>query len=113
MHAAGPARDRPTATGEARLTRGPLLLGKGLASGPTLALPLFKREWCRSKKGDLVGVVGRDSDSFDVLRPHYVTADANGCRSPFGQTGFTWTGTRFKAGTATKLRAAPAGFFRG
>jgi hypothetical protein len=64
------------------------------------------------KQGYKVGIARHDSDSFDVLQPHYGKRDANCCPSSFRQTRFTWTGARFKAGKAKKLRSAPARFYR-
>lgn len=62
--------------------------------------------------GYKLGVARNDSKSFDVLQPHYRAGDANCCPSSYRRTRFTWTGTRFKAGTAKKLKSAPARFYR-
>ena len=59
-----------------------------------------------------VGVARHDSRSFDVLQPVYGASDPNCCPSSYRQTRFTWTGSRFKAGKAKKLRSAPARFYR-
>jgi hypothetical protein len=64
------------------------------------------------KEGYKVGIARHDSDAFDVLQPYYRKRDANCCPSSFRQTRYTWTGDRFKAGKAKKLRSAPARFYR-
>ena len=65
------------------------------------------------KAGYKVGVARHNSRSFDVLQPYYGSNDANCCPSSYRQTRFTWTGTRFKAGKATKLKTGrPTRFYR-
>jgi hypothetical protein len=64
------------------------------------------------RSGYKVGVARHDGRSFDVLQPHYRGDDPNCCPSSFRQTRYTWTGTRFKHGTAKKLKRAPARFYR-
>ena len=65
------------------------------------------------KTGYKVGIARHAKDAFDVLQPFYGKRDANCCPSSFRQTRYTWTGARFKAGKAKKLRSAPARFYRG
>jgi len=64
------------------------------------------------KQGYKVGLARHNAKSFDVLQPHYASADANCCPSSFRQTRFTWTGSGFKAGKAKKRKSAPARFYR-
>ena len=64
------------------------------------------------RQGYKVGIARHDKRSFDVLQPHYAAGDANCCPSSFRQRRYTWTGTRFKAGTTKKLKSAPARFYR-
>jgi hypothetical protein len=59
-----------------------------------------------------VGVARHDSRSFDILQPYYRENDPNCCPSSYRQTRYTWAGTRFKAGTAKKLKSAPAKFYK-
>ena len=78
---------------------------RGSADGSAPELVLYKQ-------GYKVGIARHDKRSFDVLQPHYAADDANCCPSSFRQTRYTWTGERFKAGKAKKLRKAPARFYR-
>lgn len=64
------------------------------------------------KQGYKVGLARRNAKAFDVMQPHYASADANCCPSSYRQTRYTWTGTRFKAGKAKRLESAPAKFYR-
>jgi hypothetical protein len=64
------------------------------------------------RSGYKIGVARRNSNSFDVLQPHYRANDPNCCPSSFRQTRYTWTGTRFKRGATTKRKTAPARFYR-
>ena len=59
-----------------------------------------------------VGVARHDRTSFDVLQPHYGSSDPNCCPSSFRQTRYTWTGTKFKASKAKKLKTAPKRFYK-
>jgi hypothetical protein len=65
-----------------------------------------------SKKGYKIGIARHNSKSFDVMQPYYDSDDANCCPSSFRQTRYTWTGSKFKAGKAKKLKKAPARFYR-
>jgi hypothetical protein len=73
--------------------------------GATPKLVLFKPAY-------KVGIARHDRRSFDVLQPHYARHDANCCPSSFRERRFRWTGSRFKAGHAKKLKRAPARFYR-
>ena len=64
------------------------------------------------KQGYKVGIARHNRSSFDVLQPYFGKRDPNCCPSSFRQTRYTWTGARFKAGKAKKLRSAPARFYR-
>jgi hypothetical protein len=59
-----------------------------------------------------VGIARHSKTSFDVLQPFYGAHDPNCCPSSFRQTRYTWTGTKFKAGKAKKLKTAPKRFYR-
>ena len=65
-----------------------------------------------NKKGYKIGIARHNRKSFDVMQPFYKSTDANCCPSSFRQTRYTWTGTKFKAGKAKKLKKAPARFYR-
>ena len=64
------------------------------------------------KPGYKVGIARHDSRSFDILQPHYDSDDPNCCPSSFRKTRYSWTGSRFTAGPATKLKNAPRRFYR-
>ena len=64
------------------------------------------------KDGYKVGIARHDKRSFDILQPFYGKNDANCCPSSFRQTRYTWTGSKFKAGKATKLKTAPKRFYK-
>ena len=64
------------------------------------------------QQGYKIGIARHDKRSFDVLQPHYAGGDPNCCPSSFRQRRYTWTGSRFKAGKAKKLKTAPARFYR-
>ena len=59
-----------------------------------------------------VGIARHDKRSFDILQPFYRAKDPNCCPSSFRQTRYTWTGSKFKAGKAKKLKTAPKRFYR-
>jgi hypothetical protein len=59
-----------------------------------------------------VGIARHNKTSFDVLQPVYGKHDPNCCPSSFRQTRYTWTGSKFKAGKAKKLKRAPKRFYR-
>jgi hypothetical protein len=59
-----------------------------------------------------VGIARHDKRSFDILQPFYGKNDPNCCPSSFRQTRYTWTGSKFKAGKAKKLKTAPKRFYR-
>ena len=65
-----------------------------------------------NKKGYKIGIARHNRKSFDVMQPFYKSTDANCCPSSFRQTRYSWTGTKFKAGKAKKLKKAPARFYR-
>ena len=64
------------------------------------------------KTGYKVGVARHNRRAFDVMQPYYGKNDANCCPRSYRQTRYTWTGAKFKAGKAKKLRKAPARFYR-
>jgi hypothetical protein len=64
------------------------------------------------KPGYQVGIARHSRKAFDVLQPYYRSTDANCCPSSFRQTRYTWTGSKFKAGKAKKLKKAPRRFYR-
>jgi hypothetical protein len=59
-----------------------------------------------------VGIARHDRRSFDVLQPHYGANDPNCCPSSFREQRYTWTGSRFRAGPAKKLKTAPSRFYK-
>jgi hypothetical protein len=65
-----------------------------------------------NKQGYKVGIARHNSKAFDVMQPFYGKNDANCCPSSFRQTRYTWTGSKFKAGKAKKLKKAPRRFYR-
>jgi hypothetical protein len=64
------------------------------------------------KPGYKVGIARVNSRAFEILQPHYGANDPNCCPSSFRVTRYTWTGSRFKAGAARKLKHAPARFYK-
>jgi hypothetical protein len=78
---------------------------KGSADGSSGSLVLYKQ-------GYKVGIARHSSRSFDVLQPHYDSDDPNCCPSSFRMRRYTWTGARFKAGKAKKLKTAPRRFYK-
>jgi hypothetical protein len=65
-----------------------------------------------NKQGYKVGIARHNSKAFDVMQPFYGKHDANCCPSSFRQTRYTWTGSKFKAGKAKKLKKAPRRFYQ-
>jgi len=78
---------------------------KGNADGTLGARILFKQ-------GYKVGIARHSSRAFDVMQPYYAADDPNCCPSSFRQTRYTFSGGKFKAGKAKKLKKAPARFYR-
>jgi hypothetical protein len=78
---------------------------RGRADGSPRALALYRQ-------GYKIGIARRNRRSFEVLQPHYDRDDPNCCPSSFRLRRYTWTGTRFKAGKARKLKSAPRRFYR-
>lgn len=77
----------------------------GRSDGSPAALVLYRQ-------GYKVGVARRTGRAFEVLQPHYDSGDPNCCPSSFRMRRYTWTGSRFKAGKARKLKTAPKRFYR-
>ncbi len=78
---------------------------KGNADGTLGARILFKQ-------GYKVGIARHSSRAFDVMQPYYAADDPNCCPSSFRQTRYTFSGGKFKAGKAKKLKKAPARFYK-
>jgi hypothetical protein len=78
---------------------------RGGADGAPAALVLYK-------PGYKVGVARRNRRGFEVLQPHYKSGEPNCCPSSFRLRRYTWTGSRFTAGKARKLKTAPRRFYR-
>jgi hypothetical protein len=78
---------------------------RGRSDGLPAKLVLFKQ-------GYKIGIARRNRRSFEVLQPHYRATDPNCCPSSFRKRRYTWTGTRFKAGKAKKLKKAPRRFYK-
>jgi hypothetical protein len=89
--------------GTAGDTRFGVLRARG--DGSPAALALYRQ-------GYNVGVSRRTRHTFEVLQPHYDSNDPNCCPSSFRMRRYTWTGSRFKAGSAKKLKTAPPRFYR-
>jgi hypothetical protein len=78
---------------------------RGRRDGSPRALVLYRQ-------GYKLGVARRNRRAFEVIQPHYRSADPNCCPSSFRLRRYTWTGNRFKAGRATTRKTAPARFYR-
>jgi hypothetical protein len=78
---------------------------RGRADGTPRRLVLWR-------KGYKVGVARRNTRSFEVVQPHYKAGEPNCCPSSFRLRRYTWTGHRFKAGKARKLKTVPPRFYR-
>jgi hypothetical protein len=78
---------------------------RGRSDGSADALVLYRQ-------GYNVGVSRRTRRAFEVIQPHYDSNDPNCCPSSFRMRRYTWTGSRFKAGSAKKLKTAPPRFYR-
>jgi hypothetical protein len=78
---------------------------RGRPDGEPRSLVLYRQ-------GYKIGVARRSRRAFEVLQPHYDADDPNCCPSSFRLRRYRWTGSRFKAGKATRLRTAPRRFYR-
>jgi hypothetical protein len=78
---------------------------RGNPDGSLGALVLFRQ-------GYKIGIARHSRRSFDVIQPHYAAGEPNCCPGSFRVRRYTWTGTRYKAGKAKKLRTAPRRFYR-
>jgi hypothetical protein len=78
---------------------------RGNADGATGSLVLYR-------SGYKTGIARHNARSFDVILPHYASSDANCCPSSFRVRRYTWTGSHFKAGKATKLKHPPRRFYK-